>query len=375
MNTWRIQPRDALIVRDGRPNDRRSASASLPFPFPGTMAGVARTRVGSDPDLGFVLRGDDVAALLGIGIRGPLLCQGGALFFPAPLDAVVSTNEAGSWEVWRARPVDPAGAEFDDGLPRGMVPVGFDGAGPQGKAPRDLPGFWSWSLLESWLKGAPLSASDLLAGAIRGPLPEPRTHVAIDSCRGTGVEGALFGTAGLRFADDDWHDLSLWLEIDSHAMPERDAFAGIGPLGGERRLGEWLADAPAAPSAPRFVVDATRGGTPSVTLRVVLGTPAVFRSGSLPGPDGPLLRPRPGLSARLVAAAVGRPRTVSGWDFAKRAPKPTRRVAPAGSVYWVELRGSPEAHAAWLEEVWMRNVSDTAQDCRDGYGLALVGVA
>ena len=104
-------------------------------------------------------------------------------------------------------------------------------------------------------------------------------------------------------------------------------------------------------------------------------TPAMFERGALPGTEGPLLRSRAELRISLVGACVPRPVTLSGWDFATARPKRTRRAVAAGAVYWLDLEGPPGARAAWLEEAWMKNVSDGEQDRRDGFGLCAVGVA
>ena len=51
-----------------------------------------------------------------------------------------------------------------------------------------------------------------------------------------------------------------------------------------------------------------------------------------------------GVRGKLVCAAVPRAETISGWDLPTQQPKPARRVAPAGSVYWLdELDTTPEA--------------------------------
>jgi len=75
----------------------------------------------------------------------------------------------------------------------------------------------------------------------------------------------------------------------------------------------------------------------------------------------------------LRAAAVGRPLTLSGWDLKERAPKPTRRLAPEGSVYHLSLGGTPEERRAWVQRTWWSAVSDNEQDRLDGLGLAVVG--
>ena len=52
-----------------------------------------------------------------------------------------------------------------------------------------------------------------------------------------------------------------------------------------------------------------------------------------------------------------RAEVVSGWDLALAQPKPAERVAPSGSVYWLdELEATPEQlrklaeHGLWDEE-------------------------
>ena len=88
-----------------------------------------------------------------------------------------------------------------------------------------------------------------------------------------------------------------------------------------------------------------------------------------------------GVKATVRAACVQRPEIVSGWDLAydngpgkkKGRPKPTRRLAPAGSVYFVELTGAKEDVARWCDTTWLAPVSDTDQERRDGFGLAFLG--
>ena len=54
-------------------------------------------------------------------------------------------------------------------------------------------------------------------------------------------------------------------------------------------------------------------------------------------------------------------------------PKPTRRLAPAGSVYFLELTGADDAIGRFVDAVWLQAISDDEQDQRDGFGLALLG--
>ncbi|MCF6192454.1 MAG: type III-B CRISPR module-associated protein Cmr3, partial [Candidatus Hydrothermae bacterium] len=82
-----------------------------------------------------------------------------------------------------------------------------------------------------------------------------------------------------------------------------------------------------------------------------------------------------GVRLRIIGAAVGRPVHVSGWDYKERAPKPSRRLAPSGSVYFFEIEeGDDHAVERFIDEVWLTPISDGEQDRRDGFGVALLGV-
>lgn len=99
----------------------------------------------------------------------------------------------------------------------------------------------------------------------------------------------------------------------------------------------------------------------------MLVTPALFQDGWHP-------QPAQLGGGRLVAAHVGRPLSVSGWDFVRRGPKPSRRMVPAGAIYWVEF-DTPDAAAQWAKDHHFRSISDDPQDRRDGFGLIICGRA
>jgi len=376
MSLWTIEPRDPLVVRDGRPNNGRSESASLAFPYPSTIAGVVRTRLGSD-EHGVFNPDQDLPSLLRTAIRGPLLAtaSGEKIYVPAPRDAVVVERA-----LRRLVPMDaPSGAMFDKhafiGRPVGLV---GDHAGAFGK-PVEAPAWWPWDLFEHWL-GEPgaLDGGDAVSllsdGVLKLPV-EARSHVKLTETW-TAEDGMLFQTRGLRFLSDKREPLALLVDLDAATIGDRKLRAGIGPSGGERRLAHWApARLQSLPVLPKAVRTALEAKVSNVTVRVVLLTPAIFTGGWKPGDaPGQLLGPRAGITPTLVAACVPRPDTISGWDFAKRRPKMTRRLVPAGSVYWLDLGGTPDSRIRWAEEVMMHNVSDKEQDQSDGFGLAVVGV-
>ena len=380
-SAWWIRPRDPLVVRDGRPNDGRSESSTLPFPLPGTIAGGLRTRLGWDDERGFVLS-DRLADLLRVSMRGPLLSTDGdspEWLVPAPADAVVGKGADGVLRLRSLALIDDRDWRTDPAMPEDLRPVGLSEAdGSLGKPPVGVPSFWTWSMLQRWLEGRLPDDGEatgrFLADGLLALPRETRMHVAIDPDSSTHIDGALFGTTGLRFqtGSSASDELQLWLDFDGQSVPDRRVAPGAAPLAGERRLVQWAACSRALPAPPPALID--RVGSGEATLvRCVLLTPAAFDAGFRPTAGRSPLLPEGPVTGRLVAAAVGRPITVSGWDLARRRPKPSRRLAPAGSVYWVEVSGEPDARRTWLEQTWLTNGSDADQDRRDGCGLVAFG--
>ncbi|MCS7080885.1 MAG: type III-B CRISPR module-associated protein Cmr3 [Chloracidobacterium sp.] len=380
MTVWTIEPRDPIIFRDGRPFGAwgGARAASLPFPFPSTIAGGVRTRAFLNAKGHFdpAAQGrslDDVRALA---VRGPFLVELDEAdhirewLFPAPLDAVAwATVRQDRFDIKRLTPLQlppgvtvnqPADAPHPVGL---ATPV-------KGKPSGDAPRYWRWAALERWLT----QAGDWSAVAAdevghHGPVPEQRTHVGLDPTTLTADEGRLFQTRGLIFTGRTGDGERRRLALAVHVAGGEGIRPGPAPLGGERRLVHWRADKQALPACPKAVSEAVVNAG---ACRLVLATPGYFAAGWRPATET-LAAGVTGLTVTLVGAAVGRAVVVSGWDFERNQAKPTRRLAPAGSVYFLRLEGSPEARRAWLDKIWLQPISDDEQARRDGFGCALVG--
>jgi CRISPR-associated protein Cmr3 len=202
---------------------------------------------------------------------------------------------------------------------------------------------------------------------------ESRTHVSVEAKSQTAQDGALFQTSGLEFisvpAREKDGPIPLSAARTLGLVVETDAAVkeGLGFLGGERRVVQWRTgpdQLPACPPAVREAVIARKH------CRLILATPAIFDQGLLP--DANKLS-RFGVSVTVQAVTNGRYQTVSGWDYARNEPKATRRLAPAGSVYFLTLDGDDEAVDQFIDQIWLHAVSDDEQACRDGFGLALIG--
>ncbi|MHB2015974.1 MAG: type III-B CRISPR module-associated Cmr3 family protein [Candidatus Xenobia bacterium] len=235
------------------------------------------------------------------------------------------------------------------------------------QADTTAPVFWRWSALSQWLKSdgkdLQLPIRDL---GIAGLPRDVRTQVSLDEGSCTASEGALYQTESLRFSLShylltDTDRLALCVLVDD-APP---AFDGLTCLGGERRLVHWRSVANVPPDIPSEVVSEV---VKNRAARILLVTPGAFYAGWRP--KGLLVD-----GVTLEAAAVGRPVTASGWDLKLQSPKASRRLAPAGSVYFVRFAAELEELSItnWIKDLWLRPASDAEQDCKDGYGLALIG--
>lgn len=410
MTIWIIEPRDPIIVRDGRPfsADPGAWASSLPFPFPSTIAGGVRTRAGLDND-GFFkyLKGNEkeLLELKQLGVRGPLLVQlvtnGSGLdnwLVPAPSDALLfdaKPTEVEMTEKCQSKDLikqlvplelwQDAQTDLDE---LGLWFVGqacHDKRKPSKKAPR----YWYWERFQTWLQDPLLlcqTIEDICQLGVDGPVSEQRVHVSIDADKEIAKDGMLFGTSGLEFSSPGKNEqrlqnakrLALAVDIDNnHQFTPR---AGLASFGGERRIVSWRKSKLELPSCPKELEEKI---IEDKACRVILLTPACFENGYLPTWLYTNAEQK-GVTIDLKAIAVQRPQVVSGWDLALRKPKPSRRLAPAGTVLFLSVKGSDDAIHDWIrgrhnddvqqdQGIWMRCISDDVQDRRDGFGLAVLG--
>lgn len=367
MKSWILHPRDALTFRDGRQLwEGGSLIRSLELPWPSTLAGAVRHQVLRQSGSGY--GAPTTAALQKLRqhvVHGPFLAKIDhsedlrSLFAPAPADCLwVPGGRAGERTRIRLMPKKglPRGVHLDS--PRDLALVTSD-AIPEGKTVAG-PAFWSWSSMKDWLfppvdgtEAAPFSG-------VHGLTHDVRVHTEISRESRTVVEGQLFRSDAVRFESEDgtgWFGLAFRSDAPS-LIPTLLAFgADRGVVALRPTPGDWYEPPPELTA----LAGATR-------LRLVLLTPAIFDDGFAPN--------HPIAGAKVVAAAVGRAEIISGWDLESGAPKHTRRAAPAGSVYWVDLPAGANAEE-WASRMWMMSVCEGSdgQNQRDGFGLVLVGAA
>ena len=373
MSLWLIIPRDPLIFRDGKPFTATPGerSKSLGFPFPSTLAGAVRTRVGPDPEKGYDR--ERIEYLKSLAVRGAMLVELSAdgkiskWSFPAPADALLVEKKQSKqiWRYWLAPLELPSGGLTDlDGLAV-IGPMENVKDKPFARAPH----FWDWDMMQAWLEHPSDSVVEPETLGLAELVREYRTHVSITPELQASKEGALFQTSGMEFVRAELNDEKrlknahpLALAVETEAPLEE----GVDFLGGERRVVCWQKIQDVLPVCPIKIRQAIKD---QKHCRLVLATPAHFEKGYSPW------QLAKDFNLQVKGAALPRYQTISGWDYAKGSggePKPTRRLAPAGSVYFLNLEGTADIEA-FVESVWLQAISDDDQSRRDGFGLALLG--
>lgn len=393
MTIWIIEPHDPLIVRDGKPfgPNPGALANSLPFPFPSTTTGGVRTRAGLDDNGVFIQSKTNIDAVKKIKVRGPLLVEYDALegalqwMVPAPHDALLLPgipDASGAKDAADAKPkikqLVPLNLPIDvmTNLDPALQPVGMPNPDKQDKDKplQNPPRFWYWKHFETWLLH-PERLAEMTLGELghHGPQRERRIHVSIDPEKLTNKDGALFGTSGLEFSSgkpdklSSAKQLALAVSVDSEVgeqMPK-----GLAGFAGERRIVSWRQSNQALPTCPDELVENI---LKHKACRLILITPGYFSNGYTPAGSDVT---RKGVTPHLTGIAVKRPEVVSGWDLAIRKPKPSRRLAPAGTVLFLKFDENTDETAIrdWIDDIWMKCVGDSAA-CNDGFGLAVLGI-
>jgi len=332
-----IEPSDVWLFRDGRPFSAGEGhvARSLFPPTPLTVQGALRALILGHSDVGWAdfrdqrtrdaqavaeqigrppQRGD--AGTLGhFGMAGPFLARredDTFVRYTSLPNNVMRDKDALAY----VQLLPTRGVSFSANWPAEMAPLWppkeADLEEPQG----DL--WLSERDLRSYLKGgsvAPLLGDDLFTS-------EPRFGIALDYSTRRPREAMLYRAEFVR----PRQHVGLLVRLDGVDVP---ADSGMLQLGGEARAARYHV-------LPDAQVDAnTDRAEPAQHLKLAFLTPAYFSGGWQPT-DGDWSPFFDGASAQLVAAAVGRPHPIGGWDVARRRPKPMCSYVPAGSVYFFE---------------------------------------
>lgn len=385
---WIVSPRDGWFLKDGREWTSTVAGRghSLDRPFPSTLLGAFRTAWGRVQEAGCNRRltGREWERSLDLKLGAVVTLRrtlhesswnGTHRMWPVPADALFlpSANACGHPTVSRLDPRPPEVPTLSraEDAREGLWRAAFD----HPRKPDRAPAWWSETAFAAWLCDA--ACERKRSPDYDGNAQTRRTmvHVSVNRETGAAAEGLLFAHDVVEPIDDTRHEWALAARTEGVRFQ-----ASRLTLGGDRRLAaiESGYHAPEALFEPTECLERAFDGAKSKFIRLVAVSPLVFRQGWLPdgfncGNGGTEYRGRlpGGAECVLRAAMLSRPQHVSGWDMAKRGPKPTTRLVPPGAVYFFErIDGKP---FEWRDasRLWLAALGDRVDE---GYGRVVPGI-
>lgn len=368
-----IEPLDVLFLRGNKLfGDPGSYGECLIPPWPSVAAGDIRSRMLVDDgvDLAAFARNDikhpslgtpnnpGTFTLTGFYLASKQAAGKSEIFVSPPADLVINKGHNGALQISRLTPlaIHPS---LHSSFSLALSPVLAQGV----ERSKPESGYWltqaGWA---AYLKGEAPKAEQLMHSSKLWSF-DARVGIGMSTATCSVEEGKLFSAqavvmqAGVGF-----------VAAVSGAQPPAK---GLLRLGGDGR----------AASIERVTIDLPQADYSTITrakrCRIVLTSPGSFPSGwKLPGTDADNRVTLPGgIRAKLVSAAVPRAETLSGWDLANWQPKPAQRVAPTGSVYWLdELEATPDALGKLVENgLWSEPCEDAARKA-EGFNRCAIAV-
>ena len=350
-----ISPFDTLFFRDGKPfsmGDEVWASGIFPPP-PSVIYGALRTGYfASKPAeltqaAGYYATQAEVEAdpTTSLVITGLALKHGsGDRYFPVPAD-LLATKE-GDKPIRLKRQICPAlsSGKLSHVLKAETIAEPYANGS-----------MLSYSNLKSYLWGDEVDRFQVKSPSFFR-VGEGKTGIARSAHTGSAKEGHLYRVEMLRLKKD----VSILCE-----------FEGLEIEGPMLKLGGEAKAVRIQPSEQKIlppVADDLEGGV----FKLYLASPAIFSQGWLPvwlnadTLEGEI--PQTGTKVRLIAAAIGKPVYLGGFDLKARQFKPMRRVVPAGSVYHFEV-----LHGPFPLGLHGHSISDELPE--QGFGITFIGQA
>ncbi|HMO41106.1 MAG TPA: type III-B CRISPR module-associated protein Cmr3 [Saprospiraceae bacterium] len=205
---------------------------------------------------------------------------------------------------------------------------------------------------------------------------ETKLGIARSNATRTSDEGMLYRMEMVRLEkqqeDKTWQSLSFWVQYDGIILPTETWVR----IGGDKKA-TYINSCQLSIEnlLPRPTLQSNQ-------FKIYLATPALFEAGWYP--ENLLAKH----DLELIAAAVGKPLHLGGFDMVKRGPKPMLKAVPAGSVYYVQLKSDSKKDInAIAQDIHGKTISEfdskysfkgipenkLPDSARQGFGAAFIG--
>lgn len=387
-----IDPVDTLMLRGNKLfGDPGSFGESLVPPWPSVAAGALRSALLAhkelnpvrfangeidDPELGTPEQPGTFAL-----VRFQLALRNGdrtvAPLFGLPADvSITSRNGGDERKVRRIRPYPtPHGIQTSAATASLAVLA---------EPNRNKPLFGLWLTADGWtqyLGDGEVNTQHLVESADLWKL-DTRIGIALDPEKQRAADGALFSSQAVAFSkiehvqsdgckenDGIGRDVGFLISVTGAILPDELTLR----FGGDGRAALATQVRVSEPEKVDYAKIAAAG-----RCRLVLATPGLFQQGWLPNgvvANGSDLRFNlHGVIGQLTCATVQRAEVISGFDIAKGKPKPAQRVAPTGSIYWLEeLNATADSlRNLAVKGLWSETVEDAARRA-EGFNRVVIG--
>jgi CRISPR-associated protein Cmr3 len=355
-----IDALDTLFFRDGKPfsmGEETWADGIFPPP-PSVIYGALRTTYISQINQNIALANEPDDKSSELVINGFFLKVKNAPVYPLPLDLVLqknrSTQEKATEELYNKYIVCPLKLEenvyhsSNENIPFLLIldhtVEELDG------------GYFSRTSLEAYLARDEKEFTALKLN--REVLIEPKTGIARHDITHTTQEEKLYRVGMRRL-----RDVKLVVEFENLDSLGNKGFI---KLGGEAKAGSYQQ------------VDYSPINQPEKMgkwFKLYLSTPGLLKNGWLPEWINPVTLtgkyPDSEAEVKLIAAAIGKPLFIGGFDMKQKMPKEMRKAVPAGSVYYFEMIG--ETTPDKIASVRPIQLCDYADITNEGFGITYMG--
>ncbi|MDZ7879502.1 MAG: type III-B CRISPR module-associated protein Cmr3 [Saprospiraceae bacterium] len=188
---------------------------------------------------------------------------------------------------------------------------------------------------------------------------EPKIGIGRDDSTKTSDAGSLFRTDMKRFKKKNLKEPALKIGV---CLKTDLGINTLVRLGGEGKIID-LSHLP-KDTLP-FKINTQDIDFDESIFRVYLSTPAIFWDGY------PTFPSKWGINATLIAACVGKPLSIGGYDMKNNKPKPMYQVVPAGSVFYFDCKDDLSLLQKVLNDNQGMALSDVYPE--QGFGIAYFG--
>ena len=366
-NIIELEALDTLFFRDGRPfsmGDESWADGVFP-PFPSVIYGALRTAYFAEDisrfrDIGHETKSAELS------IDNVFYKIDSCIYYPLPLD-LVEITEKGEENKWLAKMrLEP---QSDVLRQNPFLQVLSFQPENENQTIETLENCLINSMdLQTYLSG---QNDDELRYADyerieNMVLSEPKVGIGLNKFSGSAYDGQLY-RIGMRRLDSKSGRLSIGVSCkfdDLETIPEMIR------LGGEGKSAKCFTIEDAKVIKDIEIPQPTLSGT---SFKLYLSTPAIFKDDWKPSwmAEGGYFDYE-GVRMRLLAAAVGKPCNIGGFDMKNKWPKEMQKAAPAGSVYYLELENIKDK-----DEIpglfHNASISESIEFDKQGFGITFVG--